>query len=67
MCLDALHDGGFRQLNNGIARNASRAHGVSFRWAAVATGLLTKIRPDFLSTKIDTETMHVQPSKYLQN
>jgi len=35
MCLDALHDSGLRRINNGIARYAYRAHGVSSRWAAM--------------------------------
>jgi len=35
MCLDALHDRGLRRINIGFTRYAYRAHGVSFRWAAV--------------------------------
>jgi len=35
MCLDALCDCGFRLINVGIAHYAYRAHGVSFRSAAV--------------------------------
>jgi len=55
--LDASHDRGFKQINNGIARHLlhaaykpAAACGHCHMGSSVATGLL-KISPDFLSKK----------------